>query len=168
MKRKAFTFDITFLPIIRTSLTFTVHVLRGEARKRREDRNQSHRGTDPLALSLWSIFKICFPSFRYHKRERLSHTGNFDTGHFHVGRGVRVRERPPRGDRGREEDRDGDQSLSAFQFARSKNGGEREREREVGCRSTGDRFFLRFCNAIKALLRFSRQSFDFLSDVSAE
>ena len=101
MKRKAFTFDITFLPIIRTSLTFTVHVLRREARKRREDRNQSHRGTDPLALSLWSIFKICFPFFRYHKRERLSHTGNFDTGHFHVGRGVRVRERPPRGERGR-------------------------------------------------------------------
>ena len=81
--------------------------------------------TDPLALSLWSLFKICFPVFRYHKREGLSHTGNFDTGHFHVGR-VRVRERPPRGEREREEDRDGDQSLSAFQFARSKNGGERE------------------------------------------
>ena len=61
----------------------------------------------------------------------------------------------PLEEREREEDRDGDQSLSAFQFARSKNGG----ERGVG---------LRFCNAIKALLRFSRQSFDFSSDVSAE
>ena len=122
--------------------------------KRAKDEKIVTKATDPLALSLWSLFKICFPVFRYHKREGLSHTGNFDTGHFHVDR-VRVRERPPRGEREREEDRDGDQSLSAFQFARSKTGG----ERGVG---------LRFCNAIKALLRFSRQSFDFSSDVSAE
>ena len=59
--------------------------------------------------------------------------------------------RPPGG----EGDEDEDQSLSAFQFARSKNGG----SVAVGA---DDHFFLRDCNAIKGLLRFSSEPCAFL------
>ena len=61
--------------------------------------------------------------------------------------------RLPRGARGRTGE---DQSLSAFQFARSKNGGSlgRSRSRPVAG-LTDDRFFLRDCNGIKSRLRFS-------------